>query len=101
MIYQKWNIEYYKAPYQHNYNKNGHASVRTTLDIYGHLLRELNTEQAKKLDSILGFEGYSGSSSDFGRKLVEKEIKKGSEKTPKPLNCLVAGLGFEPRTFGL
>lgn len=34
----------------------GHASIQTTLDRYGHLLTDVNTEQARKLDSILGFD---------------------------------------------
>jgi integrase len=33
----------------------GHASVKTTLDIYGHLIKDANTGQAMKLDNILGF----------------------------------------------
>jgi len=32
----------------------GHASIQTTLDKYGHLLRETNTQEAKKLHSLLG-----------------------------------------------
>ena len=32
----------------------GHASIQTTIDRYGQLIKEVNTEQAKKLDSILG-----------------------------------------------
>jgi integrase len=34
----------------------GHASIQTTLDRYGHLVSDVNTEQAKKLDAILGFD---------------------------------------------
>ncbi len=39
----------------------GHSSVKTTLDIYGHLMKEVHSEQAKKLDNILGFVEQSGS----------------------------------------
>lgn len=35
-------------------NQLGHASIQTTLDRYGHLIKEVNTEQAKKLDTMLG-----------------------------------------------
>jgi integrase len=45
----------------------GHASIQTTLDRYGHLIKEVNGEQAKKLDNILG----------FGRSLVEVEAERG------------------------
>ncbi len=69
----------------------GHASIQTTLDRYGHLLKEAHTEQATKLDNILG----------FGRKMVEMDNKKGLEEAPNPLIFLVAGRGFEPLTFGL
>jgi integrase len=79
----------------------GHASIQTTLDRYGHLIKDVNTEQAKKLDSILGFVECSGNMSGFGRKMVEMDNKKGLEESPKPLISLVAGRGFEPLTFGL
>ncbi len=47
-IEQGQNIKYIQ-------NQLGHASIQTTLDRYGHLIKDVNTEQAKKLDSILGF----------------------------------------------
>jgi len=47
-IEQGQNIKYIQ-------NQLGHASIQTTLDRYGHLIIDVNTEQAKKLDSILGF----------------------------------------------
>jgi integrase len=34
----------------------GHASIQTTFDRYGHLLKKANPDQAKKLDGILGFD---------------------------------------------
>ena len=37
-------------------NQLGQASIQTTLDRYGHLITDVNTEQAKKLDAILGFD---------------------------------------------
>lgn len=37
----------------------GHASIQTTLDRYGHLIKEVNQEQAMKLDNALGFTGAS------------------------------------------
>jgi integrase len=58
-------------------NQLGHASIQTTLDRYGHLLKEVNTEQAKKLDTILGFVEQPGSSSDSVRTLLEDDKKKG------------------------
>jgi len=48
-IEQGQNIKYIQ-------NQLGHASIQTTLDRYGHLINDVNTEQAKKLDSILGFD---------------------------------------------
>jgi integrase len=60
----------------------GHGSVKTTLDIYGHMMKEVNSEQAKKLENILGFTEQSDSSSvDDGRKMVEMDIKKDSRRT--------------------
>ncbi|MEW6570233.1 MAG: tyrosine-type recombinase/integrase [Nitrospirota bacterium] len=38
---------------------------------------------------------------DKGAQKVTQSNKKGSEESPKPLNSLVAGSGFEPLTFGL
>lgn len=63
----------------------GHASIQTTLDRYGHLIKEVNTEQAKKLDSILGFVEHSGDFSGFGRKMVEVDIKNESDGIINPL----------------
>ena len=48
-IEQGQNIKYIQ-------NQLGHASIQTTLDRYGHLISDVNTEQAKKLDRILGFD---------------------------------------------
>ena len=55
-----------------------------TLDVYGHLLKEVNTEQAKKLDDILGFVGHSGSFSDSVRSLLEEGNKKAQEINLSP-----------------
>ncbi|MDH5769277.1 MAG: site-specific integrase, partial [Nitrospirota bacterium] len=65
-IEQGQNIKYIQ-------NQLGHASIQTTLDRYGHLIKEVNSEQAKKLDSILGFNTLES----FGRKMVEMDTKKG------------------------
>lgn len=72
-IEQGQNIKYIQ-------NQLGHASIQTTLDRYGHLINEVNTEQAEKLDTILGFNG----SERPGRKTVEEPIKKGLRKTATP-----------------
>ena len=48
-IEQGQNIKYIQ-------NQLGHASIQTTLDRYGHLVNDVNAEQAKKLDRILGFD---------------------------------------------
>jgi integrase len=48
-IEQGQNIKYIQ-------NQLGHASIQTTLDRYGHLINDVNTEQAKKLDRVLGFD---------------------------------------------
>jgi len=31
----------------------GHVSIQTTLDRYGHLIREVNTEQVRRLENML------------------------------------------------
>lgn len=64
----------------------GHASIQTTLDRYGHLLKEVNTEQAKKLDTILGFVEHSGNSSASVRRLLEDDKKKGVSNLLTPQN---------------
>ena len=81
-------------------NQLGHASIQTTIDRYGHLLKEVNTEQAMKLDNALNFTEHLGNSSDSVRRLLEDCNKKGSRNILKPL-VLVAGTGFEPATSGL
>ena len=81
-------------------NQLGHASIQTTIDRYGHLLKEVNTEQAMKLENALNFTEHLGDSSDPVRRLLEDHKKKDSGKTLSPL-VLVAGTGFEPATSGL
>jgi len=78
----------------------GHASAKTTLDRYGHLMPNLENDAARRLDkTVFG---------NFVRKLLKIRFLKvfpKKTKPPKSLNFrglnLVAGLGFEPRTFGL
>ena len=53
-------------------NQRGHASIQTTIDRYGHLLKEVNTEQAMKLDNALNFREHLGGSSDCVRRLLEE-----------------------------
>jgi integrase len=49
----------------------GHSSAKITLDVYSHLMKEVNTEQAQKLDNALGFVEYPGSLSEGVRRLLE------------------------------
>ncbi len=83
----------------------GHSSVKTTLDVYAHLMKEANPEQALKLGRALGFGVEQiGSPSEGVRYLLgkpPKANKKGLTANRKPLKDLVAGAGFEPTTFGL
>ena len=64
-IEQGQNIKYIQ-------NQLGHSSIQTTLDRYGHLIKEVNTEQAKKLDAILGFVEQTGSTSEVVRRMLEE-----------------------------
>ena len=75
----------------------GHESITTTIDRYGHITKDVSTEEAHKFDSVLDFVNFE----EFGRRMVEKGKEKGLEETPRPLSSLVAGIGFEPMTFGL
>ncbi len=81
-------------------NQLGHASIQTTIDRYEHLLKEVNTEQAMKLDNALNFTEHLGDSSDSVRRLLEDHKKKDSGESLSPFK-LVAGTGFEPATSGL
>ena len=72
----------------------GHSSAKTTLDIYGHLFKEVNTEQAEKLDAILGFVEQPGNSSDACGRLwkVSAKIKeKGIADELQPLDLIGSG----------
>jgi hypothetical protein len=71
----------------------GHASIQTTLDRYGHLIKEVNTEQAMKLDTILGFAEQCGNFSDSVRsvrRLLEDKAKTETEGLSEslPINHL-------------
>ena len=84
-------------------NQLGHASIQTIIDRYEHLIKDVNTEQAMKLDNALNFTDHPGNSSDSDRRLLEEGNKKGPRNVRnvlKPLK-LVAGTGFEPATSGL
>ncbi len=81
-------------------NQLGHASIQTTIDRYGHLLKEVNTEQAMKLENALNFREHLGDSSEPVRRLLEDHKKRTQSKALSPLK-LVAGTGFEPATSGL
>ncbi len=75
-------------------NQLGHASIQTTLDRYGHLINDVNSEQAKKLDTILGFVEHSGSSSDSVRRMLEKkgyDTKKGLSDEAEVLEIYGSG----------
>jgi hypothetical protein len=67
----------------------GHASIQTTLDRYGHLVREVNTEQVRRLENVLGYVENSDSSSDTENKSVRRMLedfgKKESEGFVNPL----------------
>ncbi len=49
----------------------GHSSAKITLDVYSHLMKEVNTDQALKLDNALGFVEYPGNSLEGVRRLLE------------------------------
>ncbi len=53
----------------------GHASIQTTLDRYGHLIREVNTEQVRRLENMLGCEEKSDSFSDSKNKSVRRMLE--------------------------
>jgi len=92
-IEQGQNIKYIQ-------NQLGHASIQTTIDRYGHLLKDVNTEQAMKLENALDFTEHLGDSSEPVRRLLEDHKKRTQSKALSPLK-LVAGTGFEPATSGL
>lgn len=68
-IEQGQNIKYIQA-------QLGHASIQTTLDRYGHLIKDVNQEEAEKLDSILGFGDSTGKSKNPVRRLLEDNRKR-------------------------
>jgi integrase len=72
----------------------GHASVKTTLDVYGHLLKEVHAEQAQKLDTILGFVEQPGNPSESVRRMLEDSPvtkEKGAAVYLQPLEMVGSG----------
>lgn len=72
----------------------GHASVKTTLDVYGHLLKEVHAEQAQKLDTILGFVVQPGNPSESVRRMLEDSPvtkEKGAAVCLQPLELIGSG----------
>ncbi len=64
-------------------NQLGHASIQTTIDRYGHLLKEVNTEQALKLENALDLTEHLGDSSEPVRRLLEDHKKRTQGGCPK------------------
>jgi integrase len=52
-------------------NQLGHSSIQVTLDIYGHLMKPVNHEEAKKLRVTL----FSNENEESGNKMVTEEKK--------------------------
>ena len=67
----------------------GHASIQTTLDRYGHLIREVNTEQVRRLENVLGYtensDSFSDSKNNSVRRMLEDSDKNESEGVVNPL----------------
>ena len=74
----------------------GHASIQTTLDRYGHLIREVNTEQVRRLENMLGCvenpDSFSEAKNKSVRRMLEDFGKNESEGHVKslPVNHLQA-----------
>ena len=66
-----------------------YASIQTTLDRYGHLIREVNTEQVRRLENMLGYlenpDSFSDSKNKSVRSLLEEFGKNDSECFVQPL----------------
>jgi len=67
----------------------GHASIQTTLDRYGHLIREVNTEYVKRLEHVLGYgensDSFSDSKKNSLRRMLDDFNKNESEGLVNPL----------------
>jgi hypothetical protein len=60
---------------KHIQNQLGHASIQTTLDRYGHLIREVNTEQVRRFENVLGYAEHADSFSDTKEKSVRRLLE--------------------------
>ena len=72
----------------------GHESPDTTLKVYAHLFKEVQPEQAVKLDRALGFTELPGSPSESVRYLLgngPKDVKKGSRFSSQPIELIGSG----------
>jgi len=75
----------------------GHASINITFDTYGHLMKDVNSEAPLKLQNAI-----FNKNGDILETFQEKDTKKALKKSSQVLeNAVVAGVGFEPTTFGL
>jgi hypothetical protein len=67
----------------------GHASIQTTLDRYGHLIREVNTEQVRRLENMLGCvensDSFSEQKNKSVRRMLEDSAKSEGGGSLKPL----------------
>ena len=67
----------------------GHVSIQTTLDRYGHLIREVNTEQVRRLENMLccveNSDSFSGAKNESVRRLLEDLAKNETDDVVNPL----------------
>jgi hypothetical protein len=75
----------------------GHASINNTMDVYGHLMKDVNSEAPLKLQNAIF------------KKVVTLGVETAAAETKKALNrymakcfiLLVSRAGVEPTTYGL
>ena len=63
----------------------GHASIQMTLDRYGYLIREVNTEQVRRLENTLGCVEKHDSFSDLENKSVRRLVEDFGKNEPEGL----------------
>jgi len=79
----------------------GHKSIKTTMDVYGHLMEGVNTESADKLAGLaLGFKDEKIKSGDKLATNYQKGSFSAKENGLTPRNNLVPRGGIEPSTQG-
>jgi len=77
----------------------GHSSIKTTLDRYGHLIPEVHTETAKRLDETLFSQNHISKTLAEKRNKPKEKMTCNNQDTRELGSSMEPASGLEPLTW--